>query len=443
MVQLGDGFGNKRRHYRADGLRIVGRHRYRNAASRHGISVRFPPLQSSRRRRETPMYSLIDSTPVDSDWGASTKHDFANHPVAATDAMAAEPMKWLANWPRLPEGWLAGWQSGHWLDRRLLGRVLPPLVTAIIVVVALLVLHETLKGVRFGDVWLALTSIPLSHLALSVVLVAASYLFLTGYDQLCLRFLGKRLPFGIVTLGSFISYAFANNLGFALLTGGSVRYQIFKNYGVSTAEVAIVTVMSAITFILSATLVVGSCMLLAPDALAAMMGFPVALNVLIGTALLTALAVYVGWVASGTAPKTLAWGKWSIDLPGVGSTLGQFLVGCGDIACAAGALYILLPASTDVNYFVFVGIFAAAITLGLISSVPGGVGVFEGIILFAVPNATADQLIASLLAFRCAYYLLPLLVSLGLLIWHETSRASAGQGWSLALRAWQRPSKSE
>jgi uncharacterized membrane protein YbhN (UPF0104 family) len=369
------------------------------------------------------MYSLID-------------RDGGLHPpehLMATDAMAPEPMNWTSQ--------AAAAMPARWLNRRMLGRIAAPVLTAVIIVVALLVLHETLKGVRFADVWLALTSIPIMYLGLSVALVAASYVFLTGYDELCLRFLGKRLPYRVVALGSFISYAFANNLGFALLTGGSVRYQIFKNYGVSTAEVAIVTVMSAITFILAASLVVGSCMLLAPDALAAMTGFPVAFNVLLGTSLLTALAVYVGWVASGTAPKTLSWGTWSIDLPGARSTLGQLLVGCGDIACAAGALYILLPASTDVNYFVFVGIFAAAITLGLISSVPGGVGVFEGIILFAVPNATADQLIASLLAFRCAYYLLPLLVALVLLLWHETRRASATSKWATPFMAMMRRRK--
>jgi uncharacterized membrane protein YbhN (UPF0104 family) len=365
------------------------------------------------------MYSLIDRDRV---------------LQASDDPMVTEPMAWpQKDWldTTLARFWPSGWPA---MDRRMLGKLLAPAITAVVVVVALLVLHATLKEVRFADVWLALTSIKLSYLAGSLVLVAASYLFLTGYDQLCLMFLRRKLPYPIVALGSFASYAFANNLGFALLTGGSVRYRVFSRYGVTTADVAIITVMSAVTFILAATLLMGTCLMVAPEALSATTGLPIALNVLFGTGLLTGLGVYIGWVASRPDGRSLTWGRWSIDVPGAGSTVGQLLVGCGDILCASAALYVLLPASTDVHYFVFVGIFAAAITLGLISSVPGGVGVFEGIILFAVPNATADQLIASLLAFRLVYYFVPLLISLGLLLWFETRQTSASAGWRMAIR---------
>jgi glycosyltransferase 2 family protein len=341
---------------------------------------------------------------------------------AIDELMGSDPAKWTSH------------DGSGLLSRRNLARFAAPAVTVMIIVVALLVLQQALAEVRFADVWHAAGSIKWSNLALSIGLVALSYLFLTGYDEFGLRYVGKRLPYPRVAMGSFISYAFANNLGFALLTGGSVRYRIYSPSGVSTADVAILTVMAGITFILSATLVIGLCLLLAPAALAAMTGLPIALNVLLGTVLLTTLGVYIGWVGSGTGPKSLQWGSWKIDMPGVTSTLAQFAVGCGDIVCAAAALYVLLPTSTTVDFWVFVGVFAAAITLGLISSIPGGVGVFEGIILFAVPNATADQLLASLLVFRCVYYLLPLLCALALLLWHEMRAQDARAGWQSLLR---------
>ena len=73
-------------------------------------------------------------------------------------------------------------------------------------------------------------------------------------------------------------------------------------------------------------------------------------------------------------------------------------------------------------FWAFVGVFAVAMTLGLLSHVPGGIGVFETVILLAVPGAPTSDLLASLLVFRFVYYFLPFLVALGLLAWHEAAR---------------------
>ena len=49
---------------------------------------------------------------------------------------------------------------------------------------------------------------------------------------------------------SFIAYTFSNTLGFALLTGSSVRYQLYSSLGLGTGEVARVILFCSITFFL-------------------------------------------------------------------------------------------------------------------------------------------------------------------------------------------------
>lgn len=321
--------------------------------------------------------------------------------------------------------------------RKLLAKVLGPAITIGIVLATFFALRQALKSVSLSDVMVALASVPPGHVLASLGLVALSYFFLTGYDVLGLHYLGRRMPYSRVALGSFTSYAFANNLGFALLTGGSVRYRLYSPAGVTTSDVAILTTMCGLTFALSAALVVALCLVLQPVLLSSIIGLPPVLNFLLGLGLLAALGRYLWWVWNGS--RAFAWGSWRLPLPGFGSTIGQFAVGAGDLACAAGALYLLLPADPGISYWVFVGVFATAMTLGLLSHVPGGVGVFEGIILFTVPGATAGEVLASLLVFRILYYLLPLGLGLGLMLWHETRDVPEARNWRTLLKLITRP----
>jgi phosphatidylglycerol lysyltransferase len=56
----------------------------------------------------------------------------------------------------------------------------------------------------------------------------------------------------------------------------------------------------------------------------------------------------------------------------------------------------------------FLGTYALAVIAGIVSHVPGGVGVFEAVMLLTLPGVPADALLGSLLAYRGVYYLVPL-----------------------------------
>ena len=83
-----------------------------------------------------------------------------------------------------------------------------------------------------------------------------------------------------------------------------------------------------------------------------------------------------------------------------------------DWALLGSILYVLLPLHTKISYPGFLGIFMLAQFFGIVSNVPGGLGVFESVIIILLsPAMQPSAILGSLLVYRGIYYILPLVVS--------------------------------
>src|SRR6185503_3407039 len=71
---------------------------------------------------------------------------------------------------------------------------------------------------------------------------------LTAYDFLALIYINKRLPRWRVAVASFLAYAIANNVGFAMLSGASVRYRFYTRWGVTAEELSRIVISYSVTF---------------------------------------------------------------------------------------------------------------------------------------------------------------------------------------------------
>jgi uncharacterized membrane protein YbhN (UPF0104 family) len=111
-----------------------------------------------------------------------------------------------------------------------------------------------------------------------------------------------------------------------------------------------------------------------------------------------------------------------LELPGLGVTLGQIVLGVVDLCSAAGVLYVLLPSHRLIDFFTFAAAYVFACILGIASNAPGGIGVFEAAILKVVPVSSEAELLASLLLFRVIYYLIPFVLALAFIGAHEAFR---------------------
>src|SRR5512136_496663 len=92
-------------------------------------------------------------------------------------------------------------------------RSLGPVVGFILFAVALWVLRGELRHHHYHEIVTQLRSLPGARLVLAILLAATSYLLLTGYDTLGLRYAHCRLPYRRTALASFVGYAFSNTIG--------------------------------------------------------------------------------------------------------------------------------------------------------------------------------------------------------------------------------------
>lgn len=268
-----------------------------------------------------------------------------------------------------------------------------------------LFLYHQVHTVTWHDIRGAMSATTWGQLAVACLATAASYAALSGYDWLALRHIGVALPARIVVLTSFISQAFTFNLGFGVLTGGAVRLRLYGAAGLSTEQVAATSLLTTAGFWLGLVTATGLALVLAPSTVTREVGLPPAWSAAAGLTCLAGVAAWLAFAAHRNARDS------DRMVPSATASGLAVLIGAADLLVSALALYVLLPEAINVGFPQFLVVFAAAITFGAISSIPGGLGVFEGTLLLGLPGVDQGSLLGALVAFRAVYYLLPMVVA--------------------------------
>ena len=283
-----------------------------------------------------------------------------------------------------------------------------PFLALVLFGAALWGLHHVLGSYNYQDIVHQLRSIPIGKISLALILTVASYVVMTAYDGLSIAYIQHHLKRGKVMLASFISYSFSNNIGLSILTSGSIRYRLYTAWGFSIGEITKVITFTTVTFWLGIVTVGGIVFLTVPLAIPAIAHLPLTTAQPLGLLLLSVIALYLIIIFRHRAPFQFK--SLKLDLPTPRLALAQLLVGSLDWVMAGSVLYVLLPTTAQISFGQLIGIFLLAQVVALISHVPGGVGVFESLVLFCAPSIAPDALIGSLLVYRGIYYLLPLIV---------------------------------
>jgi phosphatidylglycerol lysyltransferase len=281
-----------------------------------------------------------------------------------------------------------------------------PAVAVLLLVAALTVLHRELQGMHWLDVLTTFRAFPGQTLAIATGLTLLSYALLGMFDQLALRYVGRPVGFWRTQLTSFIASTVGHNLSLAALTAGALRYRLYSAAGLAAPEIAAVVAFCSLTNAIGLATVAGLSLLLAPADAATLLHTPRGLAVPLGALAVGCVAAYTIWGADHE--RALEWRGWSFAAPGTGIVLGQVVFATVDLVVAAAVLWTLLPPAAHVDFVSFAGVFAIACIAGVVSHVPGGFGVFESVFVLALPQVARHELLASLLAYRLVYYLLPL-----------------------------------
>jgi phosphatidylglycerol lysyltransferase len=244
-----------------------------------------------------------------------------------------------------------------------------------------------------------------------------SYAALVNYDRLALEYLCETQPLAKVMAISFTAFAIGHNVGIAALSGGSIRYRAYARLGISALRIAKIIGFCSVTFALGASLLLGLALLFEPASMLALLGLPAVLLKCAAVVLLVLPIAYMG--GSRIGGNVLRLRGWRMAWPSPSICIQQCVFACLELLFAAGVLYVMLPEALGLSFANLLGAYLIAVGLGVVSNVPGGLGVIEGMLLLLLPDVSKATLLSAIVAYRIIYYLIPLSVALMLLAAQE------------------------
>ena len=258
----------------------------------------------------------------------------------------------------------------------------------------------------------------------AVVVVILAYILLSVYDLIAIRYLKVKIPYLKVMNTSLTAFSIGHTLGVSMLSAGAVRFRYYGKYGIESASIANIILLVSLAFSYGMMSVIGASLLVNPHMLTQLLdtvpmfnkASPLVFRV-IGVVILALIAASV--IFAGKLGRAFSIKQWQLHLPPATVLLKLIFLAVIDIALVAYIIHILLPASMTVSYLEVFSAYVQSITVGIISHVPGGLGVFELAMVASLPKVDKTTLLSVLLLFRILYYLIPFVLGLLSFFLHE------------------------
>jgi len=299
-----------------------------------------------------------------------------------------------------------------------------PAVGLVLAALAVWALQRFCQGLSWEQVITALGRLGLGQAALLLVLPMASIALLAFLDRRHGRHLGQRIPWLTALVGTTAAQGVSLNIGNSLVMGGAVRLRVYGALGLPLGKAALLAALNFLAVNLGVAALAGLAWWWAPP-------HPEA----VGRALAAVgLVIGLGWVVLAVVHDPLV-GRTPVltrfigRMPAPSLAATGLAVGAVEKMLVLGVLMTLLPPPTTLGATSgeVAAAFLAAIVIGKWSQVPGGLGVIEAAFISLLPTAPTGEVLATVvaafIAFRLAYYLLPLLAAGSLLL------AGEAQAW--------------
>ncbi len=273
-----------------------------------------------------------------------------------------------------------------------------------------------------------LSIIPPEGYLLAALSTLVAYAALAWYDRIALIHLNreKGISWLYISACSFVTYALSHNIGASVFSGGMVRYRAYTAKGLSAPEVAVLVALCSFTFMFGTILMLGLVLVTEPQILEPLRSlsehFAIGRGVAraIGAALLAFCALYTFGAWMQLRPLKIK--SFEMFYPRMPIVIRQYLAGPLELMGAAGIIYFALSAEGNPGYAIVLGAFLLSFSAGLLSQVPGGVGVMEAVFLAVMPGIPATSVFAALLVWRLFYLIIPLAMSIPVILFFERSQ---------------------
>lgn len=292
--------------------------------------------------------------------------------------------------------------------------------------VALILCWHLLKDINLCDLKNAADTLSIKAILFACLSTIGSYLMLIGCEWSATRYAGVKLKSSVITLGGICASAIGNAIGLSALSGGAIRCRLYFKQGLTTIDVARMSIF--VTLSLGFTLPLLATLAALMNTKNTMLALHLSKN-WIGLISSGIICLYAGILIFlccnrlKTKPnkdtQLFQLFHWSIRLPNLRLASYQFVIALIDTVLAGAILYFLLPVQP--HFTTFIMIYILALVAGVLSHIPGGVGVFEAVMLAAFSSEIgAASLTVALIIYRIIYILIPLFIASFLLLINES-----------------------
>lgn len=277
----------------------------------------------------------------------------------------------------------------------MLTRTLPclkPLLALTIATTCLWALWHQVSAVSWNEVSSAFQQIAAWQWSIALAATTGSFWAIGHYDVMWHRHMETGIAPADAHRTGMATVAITQTVGLGTVTGTFLRWHLLRDIPLKTSAALTIAVSLSFFVCWGVLAVLASGWIgLMPSAAAAM--------ALLGLGLLATFAMRNRRLQSGAQliPPLMLW-----------STL--------DLAFAALALWVLLPATEGIGFGILFAAFTVALGAGLISNAPGGLGAFDLALMALLPAVPDATLLATILAFRLVYYVVPALAGAAVLL---------------------------
>jgi uncharacterized membrane protein YbhN (UPF0104 family) len=272
--------------------------------------------------------------------------------------------------------------------------------------IAIWTLFHKLRSISPLEVANAIRAMPPARIGLAMLLTIVEYFVLTGYDYFGLRYAGARVPYLKVAATAFISDTFNHNIGLTMVTGSSLKFRFYSQFGLSPFQIVKTIGVYTISYWLGFMAMAAGALIAGSFGIGSLMGLSPLYARFIAAAILIIVSIYLGTVLFIKRPLRLF--SWQFPCPPPRLAFALLAVACFDWLLACVVFYLLLPPASGILFAAVMTAYLVATFSGIVSQVPGGIAVFESVaLLFLDRTAHLASLSATLVVFRAMFYLLP------------------------------------
>jgi len=291
------------------------------------------------------------------------------------------------------------------------------ILTLVFFAVVAFVLYQKGSQIEWAKVLELLRKTPINTLATGIVLSFLCYIAYGCFDLFGRYFFKVKLNVFKTVLIGCISFASNLNLG-AIIGSVAFRYRLYSRVGVDNADVTRILSVSVATNWLGYVLLAGGLFLSGaidpPD------NWAIGKQLLQGLgAIFVLLICFYLYLCAFSSKREITLRARTFTLPSLKMALLQFAVSCTHWSLMAAVIYQFFAGEVS-----FATVYAVLLVSGIaaaVSHIPGGLGVLEAVFLALLSGQVEDsQILASVFAYRCVFYLAPLSVALPVYLGFET-----------------------